>query len=96
MGDGRKTMAPCGHMGEVVIGTYVQCRRCDRAAVPEHVVPEKTEPVFTATQCPHCMSTNVTFFKNAIDSLGWSLSSNNQLLDAGDWGCWACGNSWAG
>jgi DNA-directed RNA polymerase subunit RPC12/RpoP len=83
-------------MGEVVIGTYVQCARCDTKAVPTHVVPEKTEPMFRAgLRCPHCSSDNVGFFKNAIDSLGWAMTTNNQLLDAGDWGCWACGHSWA-
>lgn len=95
MGDGRKTTAPCGHMGEVVIGTYVQCQRCDRAAVPKHVTPEKTEPMFhRKPRCPMCNSENIMEFVHGIDGLGWSLSTNQQLPDDGDWGCWACGNLW--
>ena len=30
MGDGRKTAAPCGHPGEVIVGQYVKCLEgCD-------------------------------------------------------------------
>ena len=96
MGDGRKTLAPCGHMGEVVIGTYVQCNRCDRGAVPKHVVPEKTEPMFSAVpRCPSCWSESVTHFKYAMDGLGWALAGTGRDMPSdGQWGCWACGYLW--
>lgn len=43
---GRKEQAPCGHQGEVVIGRYVSCDRCD--GVPEYVDRE-----ITAKICAH-------------------------------------------
>ncbi len=57
MGNGRKAIAPCGHVGEVVIGTFVQCPLCDKVAIPEPV-EEKSERV-TARLCRHCGSDNI-------------------------------------
>jgi hypothetical protein len=37
--------APCGHPGEVVIGSYVRCLSGCDGAVPQAVNHEKTEPV---------------------------------------------------
>lgn len=35
-------LAPCGHVGEVIVGDYVQCKTCD----PER---ESTRPEITQT-----------------------------------------------
>jgi hypothetical protein len=40
----RGVKAPCGCPGEVVIGSYVRCLS-GHDGVPEHVEPEKTQPV---------------------------------------------------
>jgi hypothetical protein len=42
---GKSEIAPCGHLGEHVLGGYVACTRCDKAAVPEYIELEITEPV---------------------------------------------------
>lgn len=78
MGNGRKTEAPCGHMGEVVIGTYVQCLTCDKGTVPEHVDPELTPPMFVC--CPGCGS--------------WNTEEFLSLKSVPDWHCWDCGRVW--
>ncbi len=68
MGNGRKAIAPCGHPGECVIGTFVTCDQgCD--AVPRHVDPEET-PRLTFVDlfdddllsCPKCFSEDVEPF----------------------------------
>ena len=33
--NGKPGVAPCGHQGEHVIGTYVQCKRCDTRKTPK-------------------------------------------------------------
>jgi hypothetical protein len=43
--NGARKPAPCGHPGEVVIGSYVRCLSGCDGAVPEAVNREKTEPV---------------------------------------------------
>jgi hypothetical protein len=45
LGDGAKIKAKCGHIGEVVIGGYVACRRCDQDAIPAWVDPEDTQKI---------------------------------------------------
>jgi hypothetical protein len=30
MGDGKRALAPCRHVGEYVLGQYVECELCDR------------------------------------------------------------------
>lgn len=51
---GKAGVAPCGHVGVHIIGTYVQCPQCDRGAVPKPVEPEKTEPLYLGYECPNC------------------------------------------
>ena len=50
MSQGRRATAPCGHEGEVVIGTYVQCRTCDCSdAIPAPIEEdERTRPLCKA------------------------------------------------
>jgi hypothetical protein len=98
MGDGRTTKAPCGHLGEVVIGTYVQCLRCDKQAVPKPIRPEKTEPM-RLPRCPNqdCESADIEQFDDDIDAMTWFLqnyripSSSPTAPQEDEWGCNSCG-----
>lgn len=96
MGNGRKALAPCGHIGETVIGTYVQCAKCDKTSVPEHVDPEKTEPM-ALPRCPTCFSLDIEEFEDEIDAAFWAF--NNQYSGscatprAHEWGCHQCGKT---
>lgn len=100
MGDGKRTMAPCGHIGEVIIGTYVQCKRCDARSVPIYVAPEKTEPLFRTTRCPACRSRDVAQFEDDVDAALWFITHNNPMSgnidppDEGDWYCRVCSKVW--
>lgn len=53
---GKRALAPCGHEGEYVIGQYVQCETCDKAAVPEEL--EDTSRI-TKRLCAHCGSDDI-------------------------------------
>lgn len=56
MGDGRKTQAPCGHEGEVVIGQYVKCLEgCDLSDGTVDFEILDLDDV-TKSLCPHCGS----------------------------------------
>ena len=44
-----------------MIGQYVSCALCDREAVPEHVQPEKTEPL-----CPNCGSDQLADYPGMV------------------------------
>lgn len=46
MSDGKKALAPCGHVGEHVTTNIVICPRCDKGAVPEPVEREITEKIW--------------------------------------------------
>ena len=95
MGNGRRMKAPCGHLGEAVIGTYVQCLRCDKDAAPAAVAPEKTEPM-RAPQCPGCSSNNIERFPTDVDAAIWYLTTHLiptgpvQTPVGGEWGCNSC------
>jgi hypothetical protein len=52
MGDGKPGIAPCGHPGVHVIGTYIQCPICDKKAVPRPIETEKTQPTKRAYPRP--------------------------------------------
>jgi hypothetical protein len=100
VGDGRKTIAPCGHLGEVIIGTYVQCERCDKNAVPRTIVHEKTEPM-RQPRCPQCSSMDIEEFEDDFDAAMWFLqvvvtpSQNPVPPQAKEWGCHKCGKVFA-
>lgn len=94
MGDGRKMRAPCGHQGEVVIGTYVQCKQCD---VGTRTVAATPAPIpLPSPMCPGCGSDNIEYFADDIDAVMWFIS-NYQIPSgspmppsAGEWGCNRC------
>ncbi len=88
MGDGKRGVAPCGHDGEHVIGTYVRCLEgCDDVlelelddvessdGVPSAVDPERTKPL-----CAHCQSADVASYPGMYDQDGKQL-----------WHCHDCG-----
>lgn len=99
MGDGRKDWAPCGHMGEVVIGTYVQCPTCDKLAVPDPIDPEKTPPM-ARMFCPGCGSHDTEEFEDDVDAALWYIQqahipTGTIMPPSGlDWHCWRCGKVW--
>jgi hypothetical protein len=80
MGDGRRGVAPCGHVGEAVIGHYYQCAQCDAPSdgVPELDLeddvdfsdfdPDKTQPF-----CAHCGSGRVRIYPGMTDGSGRQL-----------------------
>lgn len=98
MGDGKRAAAPCGHVGETVIGTYVACAICDRGAVPGHIDPEQTEPLWQAKRCPGCGSFDIEEFEDDIDAALWFMqirrapSSSPLPPQAKEWGCHGCYN----
>lgn len=100
MGNGRRAKAPCGHLGEVVIGTYVQCLDCDRDAIPEEIEPEETRPILGA-RCPVCASMDIEEFEQDLDALIWYLNSvhiptrHPMPPQRDEWGCNSCGRVFA-
>ncbi len=96
MGNGARRKAPCGHLGEVVIGTYVQCARCDKDAAPKHIVPEKTEPMWRPA-CPGCHSLDIEEFNTDVDAALWFIQHGNAPSapamppQAHEYHCWGCG-----
>lgn len=100
MGNGRRAIAPCGHLGETVIGTYVQCLSCDNAAAPKAVIDrERTEPLWVPC-CPGCKSYDIERFATDTEAAIWYLSSHMVPSGAvmppseGDWGCNTCAKVW--
>lgn len=73
---GKSGFAPCGHHGVHVVGNYVACPLCDRAAIPKHVDPEVTEPLFASPSSPSCGSRDTDDF---------------HIRGRTTWHCWTCG-----
>ena len=96
MGSGKRAKAPCGHLGEVIIGTYVQCPKCDKSAIPKPVRPEKTEPMRRPV-CPGCHSMDIEEFEDDLDAAMWFISNHHIPSfspvppQAKEWGCHRCG-----
>jgi hypothetical protein len=96
VGNGRKAKAPCGHLGETIIGTYVQCLKCDKQAAPKYIPPEKTEPMRTP-RCPTCRSMDIEEFEDDLDAAFFYInvktmpSSSPMPPQAKEWGCHSCG-----
>lgn len=58
MGDGKRKLLDCGHVGEAVISQFYLCPVCDVSdGVPEHVPPEETKKL-----CPHCGDDDLEVF----------------------------------
>lgn len=61
MGNGRKTLAPCGHDGEVVVGTYVEClERCHLDEITFTFDDLDDTPMWR--ECPTCGSDDTEEF----------------------------------
>jgi hypothetical protein len=61
---GRPDIAPCGHKGQVVVGTYVECLEGCNDAVPEDITPEDTQPIKVKASdfCPFCGSVDIELY----------------------------------
>jgi hypothetical protein len=67
---GRPSVAPCGHRGEIVIGTFSRCiEGCRDDAVPPHIETESTDRIKASASCPYCGSREVRFFAHAFMSM---------------------------
>jgi hypothetical protein len=80
---GLRATAPCGHAGEVVIGTFIKCltKGCD--GVPKK--PAAAAPTIAKTHyCPSCRSLETERF--LIDG------SPLHVRDKDAWHCWSCGD----
>lgn len=95
---GKRGKAPCGHLGEAIIGQYYQCAKCDKKAAPKYIDPEKTQPLNHVYLCTKCASTHTIKFSSGLEALGWYIQQPLYLQthppEAGDVGCHDCGNYW--
>ncbi len=81
-GNGRKAQAPCGHAGEVVIGTFIQCLRgCESF---EEEAPE-------IETCPYCDKSEVDT-DYSLDPEYYLWNPQTPLFNRR---CWSCGGVWA-
>lgn len=81
MGDGKRKLLPCGHIGEAVVGHYYSCP-CDFA--DEDPTPNLADGVDVEIDlCPSCGSDNVADF-----------DTHWQPLFDPQYHCWDCGRTW--
>jgi hypothetical protein len=83
MSNGKRGIAPCGHPGTYITNSFVTCdQRCEfenSDGVPEHVAPERTQPICPFIGCP---GGGVTQWPNRRSRNGEDF-----------WMCDACGRS---
>ncbi len=85
MPDGKPGLAPCGHVGVHVIGTYVQCTAgCDRVTPPLGV------DFAMVHRCPACKSINTEDW-----DLGVVFYAYNPTVPVVDSHCIDCGKVFA-
>lgn len=85
-------LAPCGHTGIPIIGTFVLCPKCDTKSdgVPLHKEEEKTQPIVRTMACAWCGGTAKITLTRTI-KLVYGPSATTQ---ATDWKCDSCKRTW--
>lgn len=88
---GRLGTAPCGHVGEAVVGHYYACLAgCDDAdAIPVHVEPERTKPVCAWSRDPG------SDCRGEGDVVKWA-DEFNDINGNAMWSCRECGREFMG
>lgn len=84
MGNGKIGVAPCGHTGEAIIGTYYKCLvGCDKPKEVDFIILD-------LPQCTNCGSYNVDEgFK--VDPLFYFYNPGSPIVNTR---CLSCGKCW--
>jgi len=80
MGNGKQGRAPCGCIGEAVIGQYYECKKCDSV---DFVILE-------LPQCPQCGSFNIDE-DFEVDPMFYVFNPGCPIINTR---CIACGKCW--